>query len=213
MIVGTYTLNQTLDPLRAMVTWSSEVVTATGSTISECSDPPTCATMYMEAPKINFLLSTSATQHLVNESRLLSKVTPLKSPLPVSFQWQGRIIEKTATKVGHLMFTGDTDIPSGIALLMTRVLLVPDLQNNVISLRRLLDEGYDVEYTVNYVRVLDPGHDRVVIDGKGERGYWKTDLICHDVTEKVAKQYTPLEIYEVEQEMKFSLHTLGFPSD
>lgn len=96
-----------------------------------------------EGTKTKFFLDSGASDHLVREDEELLNVRKLEKSITIKVAKSGASLKAT--------YTGDLEVLSRVGskdvkIVINNVLLVPELSHNLLSIRRLEDAGFEIEF-------------------------------------------------------------------
>jgi len=101
--------------------------------------------------KLKFKLDSGSSDHLVNEKWYLKELSKLKNPVFINVAKDNQSL--IAGYSGQISGTSD----EGVQLLMKDVLYVPELRDNLLSVRKLTKAGIKVEFSENRARIIKDG--------------------------------------------------------
>lgn len=93
-----------------------------------------------KSTKIDFIIDSGATDHIVNEIDIFTTVTSLEEPLKISIPKRGEAI--VAEKVGSIKITTNL----GVTGVLEKVLYAPEVPYNLLSVRRFQEAGISVAH-------------------------------------------------------------------
>lgn len=111
-----------------------------------------------ERNKISFLLDSGASDHLINREDLADTFADLQTPIKISIAKNGAFI--TATKMGTIVVTSNMGVQGKIE----NVLYSPDVPYNLLSVYKMQQVGYSVNFSKPGVIVSRNG--KTVMTGK-----------------------------------------------
>ncbi|KAK9709784.1 hypothetical protein QE152_g26402 [Popillia japonica] len=96
-----------------------------------------------EERNISWFLDSGATEHMVNNKYLFTALKNLKEPIKIAVAKQGQMLE--AHSVGNIDIISEVN-GKQMKIPVQNVLYVPDLLNNLLSIRKLEDKGMRITF-------------------------------------------------------------------
>ncbi len=108
---------------------------------------------------INLICDSGATEHLVNTTECLSSMRPLKNQISIkSANVKAPLV---ASQFGNLI----TRLDSGKIVKIKNILFAPQLSKNLLSLRKLVQNGIDILLSSSGIKIIDIKSKKVVKTG------------------------------------------------
>lgn len=118
------------------------------------------------AANVRFVVDSGATEHMVNDERLLENVKELDKPAAISTAKSGQVL--WATKSGKMRLTSVIGVNKMKPITLYNVLFIPGLDSNLLSVRKANEMGKKVVFVNDSVLFLNFGEviaRGTVVDG------------------------------------------------
>ncbi len=115
---------------------------------------------------IQLICDSGATEHLVNSLECLTNISNL--PIPITIQSANVKAPIQATKTGTII----TQLQSGKIVKIKDILYASKLTKNLLSVRKLVQNGVDVVLSNSSVKIIDSRSQKVVKSGTFDGRFW-----------------------------------------
>ena len=116
---------------------------------------------------VEFIGDSGATEHIVNNRSILSNVTEVKNGVIRSANKSSSANLKVECK-GEILSKNN----SGGNIKLQNVLCAPQVSRNIISLRKVVNAGIDVNITNQGIRLVDEKNKKVIKEGPYDGRFW-----------------------------------------
>ncbi|XP_065203498.1 uncharacterized protein LOC135833659 [Planococcus citri] len=141
----------------------------------ELNDAAMAITRVLEGKHVTFLGDTGATSHFINNPEYLTQSTEYVHPIQGANGDPSALL--SSNKRG--MILGMSEVCNS-QVHLTDVLAVPRLTENLLSLRKFVDLGYEILLTNKHASIIDPVSTKVILAGEYKRPYWEFRIRTRD---------------------------------
>ena len=121
---------------------------------------------------VHFIVDSGASYHFTNERRILSKVRKLSRPTIIDCAKKGQESALSINELGEF----HTYTALGKPITFTNVLYSPDVSENLLSLRQLVEQGAYFDGNAQQFYIRDGNTGDVIIRAQFRSPFWATDL-------------------------------------
>lgn len=135
-----------------------------------------------ESRKVSFAVDSGASSHMVNDEKLLQRAVKLATPVTISTAKSGETLQ--AVKKGKVTLKSVVGLNKIKRIELYDVLFIPNLEENLLSVRKINSMGKRVTFQDKEVRIEDKGE--VIAEGKDKNGLYCVDMFLEHTVDLAA---------------------------
>lgn len=135
-----------------------------------------------ESRKVSFAVDSGASSHMVNDEKLLQNAVKLATPVTISTAKSGETLQ--AVKKGKVTLKSIVGNRKIKRIELYDVLFIPNLEENLLSVRKINSMGKRVTFQDGEVRIENKGE--VIAEGRDENGLFCVDMFLEHTVDPAA---------------------------